>query len=173
MIGINYADELFAVVRIPGKFWEVIQEDLRYDGWLRSLEGFVVLVLPALIVSSIVVRFSIVLEKQFYSLLIAAATLFVGFSMNSILLLLKYSNEEDASKLLIDQTRNLITYLLYLGVALAGTGIVGYVITSQEHLQIELASTVISTLSIFVLTHFLVVVLFLPARIFTIIEGST
>mgnify|MGYP000193855694 CR=1 FL=1 len=178
MIGIRYVDELFAVKRIPKEFWLLIRQDFRYDGTLRKAEGFVVLLLPAIICSSLIVYFEVLFKSDFYSLLIAAATLFVGFSMNSVLLLLKYSDKEDASPLLIDQTRNLISYLLYLGVILAFLGLVGYALTAQAGTESIVGDTtrifhlIMAAISVFVLVHFLVVVLFLPARIFTIIEQS-
>lgn len=177
MIGIRYVDELFAVKRIPQEFWLLIRQDLRYDGRLRKAEGFVVLLLPSIIGSSLIFYFEVLFSSSFYSLLIASATLFVGFSMNSVLLLLKYSDREDASPLLIDQTRNLVSYLLYLGVILAFLGLVGYALTAQAGAgsvdgTMRIFHLVMSALSVFALVHFLVVVLFLPARIFTIIEQS-
>lgn len=173
MIGVRYIDELFAIYRIPREFWSLISEDLRYDGRLRQIEGFVILLLIPTVFGLTVANFGIMFDGQFYSLLIAAATLFVGFSMNSVLLLLRYSSKEDASPLLIDQTRNLISYLLYLGVLLAFLGMIGYTLTLQNLGTGDLLMIFVSAVSAFSLSHFLIVVLFLPARIFTIIEQST
>lgn len=173
MIGIRYVDELFAIYRIPREFWRLIKEDLRYDGYLRRIEGFTIfLLLPALTGVS-VAYYGLAFGNQFFSLIIAAATLFVGFSMNSVLLLLKYSNKDDASTLLVDQTRNLISYLLYLGVVLGFLGLLGYILTSKNVSSPHWLGVTASAISVFALTHFLIVVLFLPARIFTIIERST
>lgn len=172
MIGIRYIDELFAIYRIPREFWRLIQKDLRYDGRIRKIEGFLLLVSLPLISSSVITYYEVTFGNQFYSLLIAAATLFVGFSMNSVLLLLRYSNKEDSSPLLVDQTRNLISYLLYLGVFLAFLGLTGYAATAKTVNPPEWIGVIVTTLSVFVLVHFLIVVLFLPARIFTIIEQT-
>lgn len=178
MIGLRYADELFAIYRIPREFWILIREDLRYDGQLRRLEGAVLFLSLPILFAYLIFNLNITFGTGFYSLLIASATLFVGFSMNSVLLLLKYSSKEDASPLLVDQTRNMIAYLLYLGVFLAFIGVAGYTATIQltdtmtETNIIYLANSGISATSVFILTHFLIVVLFLPARIFTIIENS-
>ena len=179
MIGVRYVNELFAIKSIPREFWRLIREDLRFDGNFQKIEGFLVLLFLPVLFSSLISIYGVTLPQQFYSLLIAISTLFVGFSMNSVLLLLKYSNKENSSALLVDQTRNLISYLLYLGVLLAFIGIIGYVAASLIQGQksapelLQTLNLIISSISIFLLSHFLIVVLFLPARIFTIIEQST
>lgn len=173
MIGLRYVDELFAIYRIPREFWKLIKEDLRYEGNLRRVEGFLVFLSLPILASSSVIYFKVNLANQFFSLLIAAATLFVGFSMNSVLLLLRYSSKEDASPLLVDQTRNLISYLLYLGVLLGFLGLLGYIVSSESISPPQWLEIAVAAISVFALIHFLVVVLFLPARIFTIIERST
>ncbi|MFY4811285.1 hypothetical protein ACOJIV_01050 [Haloarcula sp. AONF1] len=179
MIGLRYIDELFAIYRIPREFWRLIREDLRWEGKIRALEGIVIFLLLPSVVSSSVVYFQVAFDTQFYSLLIAAATLFVGFSMNSVLLLLKYSNQENSSSLLVNQTRNIISYLLYLGLLLAFLGISGYIFSLQikgdspVDLKMLYVNIAVSSIAVFVLVHFLIVVAFLPARIFTIIEQTS
>lgn len=179
MIGIRYVDELFAIISVPREFWRLIRKDLRYDGNLEKIEGFFIFFLLPILAIYPVYSLKIAFGSRFYSLLIPTATLFVGFSMNSVLLLLRYSNKDDASPLLVDQTRNMITYLLYLGVVIAGIGVAGYIADTQitENISsgsyIFLANNLISIASVFTLTHFLIVVLFLPARIFTIIENTS
>jgi len=172
MIFLRYFDELFAIKSIPKEFWSVISEDLRYDGILKKVEGFTLLLLTPIAAGLGIIYYNIALGAQFYTLLIGGATLFVGFAMNAVLLLLRYSDQEAASELLIAQTRNLISYLLYLGVALALLGLLGYVVAPDARGFPELVKIAVSAASIFTFTHFLIIVLFLPARIFTIIEKA-
>lgn len=173
MLGANYINQLFAIISIPARFWDLIKKDLRYDGFLRVVEGFVVLLAFPVLSAVWVVLNGIVLDKQFYSLMIPSASLFVGFSMNAILLLLRYSDRDDASEILIDQTRNMVTYILYVGIAIATVSVAGYVFSIHAGDTTTIYTRFTSYISVFLMTHFMNVILFLPARIFTVIESTT
>ena len=119
-------------------------------------------------VSSAVLRLGI--SVDFLTLVVTALTLFVGFSMTSVIMLLRYAESPDANPDLVEDTRNISTYLITLGIMYIFGCIFG-IVTIQN--SISILPNYIETFLVFCsLTHYLMVVLLFPARIFSIVENT-
>lgn len=110
------------------------------------------------------------ISVDFLTLVVTALTLFVGFSMTSVIMLLRYAGNSDANPGLIEDTRNISTYLITLGIVFIFGCIFG-IATIQNNISI-LPNIIESFLVFSSLTHYLMVVLLFPARIFSIVENT-
>jgi hypothetical protein len=105
-------------------------------------------------------------------LIIPAISLFVGLLTNSVILLLRYSDTNNPSENLIDQTRNISIYLIVSGILIVSLSIGGY-FSSLVIDGAVLISKIYSAIMVFLLSHYLFSILLLPARLFVIIENSS
>lgn len=116
------------------------------------------------------VYLSLGVSVDFLTLIVTALTLFVGFSMTSVIMLLRYAGSSNANPDLIKDTRNISTYLITLGIMYIFACIFG-IATIYNNIQV-LPNSFESFLVFSSLTHYLMVVLLFPARIFSIVENT-
>jgi hypothetical protein len=122
---------------------------------------------------------SLEVHLPFLRLIVTSMTLFVGFSMNVVVLMLRYAESSDASSRLITQVRNIAVYLVSLGIIIVLLAFIGMVIS--ENLA-DRTNTILTGVAIAVgpaasaayyalIAHFFMIALLFPARVFTIIEN--
>ncbi|MDG5821638.1 hypothetical protein [Natronococcus sp. A-GB7] len=107
-------------------------------------------------------------HSGFLEVTIVSMTLLVGFSMNAVILMLRYAENTDSDRQLVAQVRNIAVYLVTLGISILIAAIVG--IAFLENSSSEAVRTTISSIYFIIITHFFMVCLLFPARIFVIIE---
>lgn len=100
--------------------------------------------------------------------IVTSMTLFVGFSMNAVVLMLRYAESSDANPDLIEQVRNIAVYLVTLGIILVFIALIG--IVTVKNSQLEAVGRGESALYYSLLIHFFTVALLFPTRIFTVVE---
>jgi hypothetical protein len=103
------------------------------------------------------------------STLVPAMVLFVGFSMNAVVLLLRYAESSDADPELVEQARNISVYLVTFGIIIATVAFAG-IIWVKNFKSGQGLGLIPSSVLIFLLTHYVLVALLFPTRIFTIVE---
>lgn len=106
------------------------------------------------------------------SMIIPALSFFVGLLTNSVIFLLRYSDTNNPSGNLIDQTRNISIYLIVVGILIIALSISGY-FSSLAFDSVFLLTKIYSAVLVFALAHYLFTALLLPARIFVIIEDTS
>lgn len=119
--------------------------------------------------------FSIRLSVSFLSVVVPSMTLFVGFSMNAVVLMLRYAERSDASPGLIEQVRNISVYLIMLGILLLFAALFGIIASGNANLPVismyPQFTLLLSAIYVGLLVHFFTVALLFPVRIFVIVEN--
>lgn len=119
--------------------------------------------------------FSIRLSSSFLSVVVPSMTLFVGFSMNAVVLMLRYAERSDASPGLIEQVRNISVYLIMLGILLLFAALLGIIAGGNADLPVISAypqlTLLLSAIYFGLLVHFFAIALLFPVRIFVIVEN--
>lgn len=155
---------MYRVHRIPlVLFCSLISE----SGKLRVLGSLIGI---PFVVGVISAHYDLKISVEFLTLIVTALTLFVGFSMTSVIMLLRYADSSGANPDLVDDTRNISTYLISLGIIFIFGCIFG-IATIQNGIQV-FPQNFESFLVFGSLTHYLMVVLLFPARIFSIVENT-
>lgn len=177
---------MFSIWDIGEQFYDAIVE---VDNVSPIVFWLVFAGLPILVgVSAVLSGFRV--HSSLLTLIIPSMTLFVGFSINSVILLLRYSENSDASKNLIDQVRNLAIYVVVVGIILVVITFAGFTFINGVGNSIIpapitirgvdlLATPDLQALGAFgsiivysLLAHFLMTILLLPARVYVIVERA-
>ena len=114
--------------------------------------------------------FEIQASSLLLSTLVPAMVLFVGFSMNAVVLLLRYAESSNADPELVEQARNISVYLVTFGMIIATAAFAGIIWVNNSNSGQDLG-LIPSSVLIFLLTHYVLVALLFPTRIFTIVEN--
>lgn len=137
--------------------------------------SFIVFLLLPVIISLILVIIGIHVTQQFLAVLISALAVLIGFTINAVVLLMRYradDTNEDLRKL-VRQTRVHAHYLMVLGFFILSYIIVYYLIfTAGFTVGIPLIAESISFLTYFLMAHFLLTLLLIPARLYVVVENS-
>lgn len=104
--------------------WSEFHSPLEGETTSHKFKIFVY-VIP-LFLSILAFLFNFVINYNALRLIIPSISLFVGLLTNSVILLLRYSDTNDPSENLIDQTRNISIYLILSGTIIVALSIGGY-----------------------------------------------
>lgn len=133
---------------------------------------FVFLIIP-IIISSFSVITGIVATINIMIAVISMLAILIGFSINSMFLLVNSNNENQTSdeEELYRNTRNITLYLIIAGLitlSIAGITLIGL---SNDILQIGyMGLLVLSSILFLLLSHYIITLFLLPARLYVIVE---
>lgn len=130
------------------------------------------LILFPIILSSSMVSLGFRVTDDLLGIIIPAVAILVGFSLNTVVLLLRYSENSDASRGLVSKVRTFSVYSILLGIIIL-TITIGMIIWNSSEVVITLPGywyPLSSVAVFFLLSHYLFVILLLPPRVSVIVE---
>lgn len=132
------------------------------------------LVLIPIIASLFITYVGFTVTDRLLTVIIPAVSILVGFSLNTVVLLLRYSENTDASNNLMENVRTFSVYSILVGMAILALTISMIISESLAFPQNLTTSLhyISSGAVFFLLLHYLSVVLLLPSRVFVIVENS-
>lgn len=154
---------MYRVHQIPGVLIRSIYRESGPTRTLGALFGIPILIGIATFAAGLQVH------QPFLKTIITTMTLFVGFSMNVVVLMLRYADRSDSSGNLIVQVRNISVYLIAVGIVLLLFSLIGTVLI-ENNVSLPLHG-IPSALYYAFIAHFFAVALLFPARVFSIIEN--
>ena len=150
--------------------WEEFHSPLKQETAPYKFRALVYVIPLLLSIGALLTDF--IIDYNALRLIIPAISLFVGLLTNSVILLLRYSDTNNPSENLIDQTRNISIYLIVSGIFIVALSIGGY-FSSLVIDDFVLIAKIYSAIIVFLLSHYLFSIFLLPARLFVIIENSS
>lgn len=132
-------------------------------------------ILPALI-AAFLVLLKIFITSSFALAVISMIAILIGFSVNAIVLLMDHVDEDMSSdeEKLVEGLRNLTLYSIIVGlVLLLLTGLSLLATTNDLFEGCWIARAIVSFLLFTGLSHYLITLFLLPARLYVVVESET
>jgi uncharacterized membrane protein YdcZ (DUF606 family) len=132
------------------------------------VRGIIALILIPLVITGSLLYFGVQINNEIIKSVISAVAILVGFSLNALLLLLRYSKESDSSDKLMRIVRHISTYTILIGIFTVSFCLVSLLLLNN--FSCDYMVKAISAIIYLLTSHYLLSVLLLPARVFVFVE---
>jgi amino acid transporter len=132
------------------------------------VRGVIALLVIPILITVIFLSYGFSIDPQMHRAIISAVSILVGFSLNAVLLLLRYGMNSDASNKLMRIVRHISIYSVLIGVIVVIVSLTSLLIT--QNMESSLITGFLSGVIFLSVSHYLLTVLLLPARVFVVVE---
>lgn len=132
------------------------------------IRGIIALLAIPVLVAAVLLYLGFSISPQMHRAIISAVSILVGFSLNAVLLLLRYSMSSTASDKLMKIVRHISIYSVLVGIIVVSITLTSLLIT--QNTQNTLVARIFFGAIFLSVSHYLLTVLLLPARVFVVVE---
>lgn len=158
-------NSIYSIFDITGNFIStVLGEEV------GKVRGSIALILLPIVSTAVLLRYNIFINAEIVKSVISAVAILVGFSLNALLLLLRYGKASDSSDKLMRIVRHISTYTIIVGIFTVSLSLVSLLLLENSPNDLEIYS--ISVIIYLITSHYLLSVLLLPARVFVFVENA-
>lgn len=135
-----------------------------------KVRGSIALILLPIVSTGTLLCYNITINTEIVKSVISAVAILVGFSLNALLLLLRYSEASNSSDKLMRIVRHISTYTILIGIFIVSFSLISLVLLENNPNNLE--KYIMSFVIYLITSHYLLSVLLLPARVFVFVENA-